>query len=851
MRRVDHIREVLQRRGLRGPVSIQQVVEALRPLAVRPRLAPPEADDSDDPTPELLALSLEERRALGLRDEPIPLRRRFRRAPPLDSIADGRATGVLRVSATAAGPDILRSWVDALSGAWDVAAFQPLLRLRVQALACRNTDGKLSDGSAPQTAQEIGANILEAIEGANEVFASAGIELVFYPAADVEIRNDTKLNQDLVIDPKHPSLWRNPPLSRNELDALAQAHTTQAHRDAISKTYVGRLVVLFAEGTQFVQPQEGWRWCSKCQGLHFGAAGALGPCPAGGQHTTAGSGKYAVALNATGAPGQHQWRWCSKCQGLAFTGHSQGVCAAGGTHATGGSGRYVVTGTSLGLPGQAGWRWCKKCQGLFFSLNDAGACPAGGGHDGSASGGYTLPHGTFPWLLNSPAGFAFSGIDSQFARMTGRVHSPDPGYGPLLAHELGHYLNLAHTHDNTIVLTSDQGADPALTDQKRLDILTKMVRERLDKARLAGTPAAKVADKEFDYDAAHGVSDTAPDIGPQLIDYLNRVTNGGNACGTIGSLTVTLSTAEKVTIAPPRDMVMSYFKGCLNFDLRFSAQQAKRMRAALISGPRRHIVAVQLGDTSTPAERTCAVWNASQQPQVYVWGYTPDDFKKKVGELKAGGMRLRAQQAYTRSGGTRFDGIWNPGSHNEVVVWGWTVADFKAKAAQLHERSMRLVHLESYLLPDGQVRMNAIWNPGAHPQLWFQGWTAADLNPKLSELFGKNFRLAHLNAWTLAGGGVRYDVILNGGSHAQHYILGWTAEDFRKKYDEMWGKGFRLLLLDVHSIGGGLRYDGVWNPSSAPQFVVWGMTREQVRAYYDEMWHQGMRLASMSTARLQ
>lgn len=45
------------------------------------------------------------------------------------------------------------------------------------------------------------------------------------------------------------------------------------------------------------EPQSGWRWCKKCEGLWFAAGGAerKGKCPAGDGHDDADSGQYALA----------------------------------------------------------------------------------------------------------------------------------------------------------------------------------------------------------------------------------------------------------------------------------------------------------------------------------------------------------------------------------------------------------------------------------------------------------------------------------------------------------------------------------------------------------------------------
>ena len=40
--------------------------------------------------------------------------------------------------------------------------------------------------------------------------------------------------------------------------------------------------------------QADWRWCKKCEGLFFAGRPTKGVCPAGGEHTTQGSGKYEV-----------------------------------------------------------------------------------------------------------------------------------------------------------------------------------------------------------------------------------------------------------------------------------------------------------------------------------------------------------------------------------------------------------------------------------------------------------------------------------------------------------------------------------------------------------------------------
>jgi len=137
--------------------------------------------------------------------------------------------------------------------------------------------------------------------------------------------------------------------------------------------------------------QAGWRWCSKCDGLHFILNG-LGACPAGGTHSTSGSGPYVLIDNDPAAPGDHGWRYCFKCRGLFFPNPpDNGVCPAGGAHFGTGSGVYCTIRTVQAEVGQGNWRWCCKCRGLHYAASAPyGTCPAGGQHSTVGSPYYSL-----------------------------------------------------------------------------------------------------------------------------------------------------------------------------------------------------------------------------------------------------------------------------------------------------------------------------------------------------------------------------------------------------------------------------------------------------------------------------
>ena len=816
MNRVTQIRAVLNQRGIFNELTQNQLLDAISSLPRRPKLGVPAyADDTHDPMMELLAMTAEQREKLGLKTPPTVRRLRTPlHIPQPNQVLHPEVITELQQQETAMGSASLGSLI--LARPFKLRTlmprFEPHLRVRVQALVCRNDDGRLSNGSIGQSQQEIGQAIAKTIAAANAIFDGTGIELIFYPSADLQIRNDTRLNQDFIIPTSEQAkLTKTPPLTQAEIDALCSKYDTSPYRNEIARQFPGKLVLLFAEGTtigfQTPPTQKDWRYCKKCQGLAFGGGGK-GVCSAGGQHDFSSSGDYELTFahddTATGV--QDNWRYCNKCQGLAFAGTSKGVCSAGGQHEFSSSGDYALT----------------------------------------------LAHQRQPkWVISSPSGGGFSWEDKEFAKLSAppEVNSDADAesYATFLCHEVGHYLHLWHTFYQ-LGLTGEERANSALTAKQKADIMTQRVKGVLDAELDAGKSTDQVV-RVLDGDSAV-VSDTPPDDSGELLHYLNQAANGGDSCGAIGEVKIQLKNGKTVSYAPDRSLVMSYFKGCINFDQHYSPGQAQRMRDALINKNRRHLVKVQLGETSYPGEYVCATWNPNTNGQFYTWGNSLEDFKNKFDEMKAKGLRLRSQQAYTRNGKTFYDGIWNPGSQSQEVIWGWTVEDFKSKTNELSNKEMRLIHLESYLLPDNQVRINAIWNSGNYQQRWIQGWAGEDLDSKATKMHSQGFRLVHLNAWNLPDGQVRYDALWNPGNYAQFYIRGWAPQDFQKKYGEMWQQNFKLLLLDAHISGGQIRYDAVWNPDSGAQYVVWGKTREQVRADYDEMWQQGMKLTSMNSVRL-
>lgn len=862
------------------------------------------------------------------------------------------------------------------------ASLEPKLRLRVQALVCRNSDGRMSNGHPGQSRAELETAISHAITLTNTIMASANVELVFYPSADLEIRYDTYLNQDFVLyeTPELKKLKQTPPISRDEANAI----TTNYHRNSVAKTYPGKLVLLFAEGTTLSgtrdhfgqagdkplaadfdgdgradvavwRPADGtWHVLASRHGgyrsVQWGQQGDV-PVPAdyGGDLRDdmavwrPSNGTWYILDSSTGKSSTVQWGQQGDIPVPAnYDDHHRASVAVwrpsdGMWHikdvATGKT-RSVLWGQQGDIPvpadydgdGKADiavWRpsngtwyiidsstgktrtvqWGQKgdvpvpahyerssranaavwrpSDGKWYLLKANGTWEA---HQWGQAGDIPVPGGSAPavgadptvwrpsngqwyvferatgnyrhddWQAVSPSGGGFSWSDLEFVKLGGWVN-PDPndyGQATFIAHEVGHNLHLWHTMTEARDYSVSDEEAAGKTDAQLKDFIVSEILRELNEEKAKGTATNLLAQNLMDPDRGSGVTDTSPDPGPHLIHYLNRAAHGSNsgACGPIGSHAFKISTGESVTIAPDRSLVMSYFKGCPGFVNRFSLGQSQRMRGALTDGNRRHLVKVQLGETSFPGEVVAGMWDPNPKGQFYTWNNTYEQFRANYDTQKAQGMRLYSQQAYTKDGVTKYDGIWNPGDYQQDVIWGWEVGHFATRHTTNVANGWYLHHLESYLLPDGQVRVNAIWNKAwANVNTtWVQGWAEVDLIPKLTQMNNSGWRVRHLNAWNLPNNGpVRYDVVWEAVTWREDVVrLNMTGAQVVSEYGYQWNRGYKFRVLDTFRVGGEQRYAGVWNPNTNGQLVLWGHTREQIRETYDEMWNQGWKLGSMA-----
>lgn len=82
---------------------------------------------------------------------------------------------------------------------------------------------------------------------------------------------------------------------------------------------------------------------------------------------------------------------------------------------------------------------------------------------------------------------------------------------------------------------------------------------------------------------------------------------------------------------------------------------------------------------------------------------------------------------------------------------------------------------------------------------------------------------------------------------AQEHLAGDPAprgvlpESYRAKYDELWGQGWRLHLLEQYVAGDSVRYDAVWLPGTMGEFQLYDASHAALVKRINELWNDGWR----------
>jgi hypothetical protein len=219
------------------------------------------------------------------------------------------------------------------------------------------------------------------------------------------------------------------------------------------------------------------------------------------------------------------------------------------------------------------------------------------------------------------------------------------------------------------------------------------------------------------------------------------------------------------------------------------------------------------------AIRWDGVWEPGSTNQSWVLGWAWNDIVRQHQAELAAGRHLIHMQAYDLGGGQmRWDAVWEPGSTNQSWVMGYAMADFAKAFDHNVAAGNHFVRQQAYDLGGGQIRWDAVWEPGSRGTTRAIGWAMADFAKRFNAEIAAGKHCVHMQAYDLGGGQIRWDGVWEDGPRNTSRAIGWAFNDFVARLEQETAAGRSLVHMQAYDIGDGqVRYDAVWEGSSTTQ----------------------------------
>ncbi len=214
-------------------------------------------------------------------------------------------------------------------------------------------------------------------------------------------------------------------------------------------------------------------------------------------------------------------------------------------------------------------------------------------------------------------------------------------------------------------------------------------------------------------------------------------------------------------------------------------------------------------------------------------------------------FQFRADLLKDRSGA--WTAVMAPATDDERHVFGWRYSQFRQKYDQLWQEGWRsLQHVV-----DGEVlswtRMwstarcsySAVWRPGTEGEWQKYSVSYDEFRARYDELWGDGWRL-HLLDTHVVDGEVLYSAVWRPGTEGEWQKYSVSYDEFRARYDELWGDGWRLHLLDTHVLNGEVQYSAVWRPGTGSEIQLPGFAYRDFRREITKQWEAGLRVHTLS-----
>ena len=436
---------------------------------------------------------------------------------------------------------------------------------------------------------------------------------------------------------------------------------------------------------------------------------------------------------------------------------------------------------------------------VIFFRHGKGSTPVGWGHAYPPNTGQTVPS-----IVPLPTD------DVKYVSLPNARNWDTPDNGNFIAHEVGHYLGLFHTHPGwgTSSLYPSTANTAAKAEQALVDFA----------AANGGAPGA------FNGDL---LSDTNPDCCRNIYDLrgLSHTSSGPASItikGTVGGKNVSF------TLTPPRNNLMSYF--FWGAPQTLTSQQKAVVQKTLLSDRRRILIEPPCFPDfhGVPNERfqvcfdywrhrglephtlSCTATHISGSfqpgPRLPVWILqTSAVYQQRFDQYFAQNLRPGRVTVAETAAGARYTGIWRTIEAPFHANHRMTIADFDAEWHA--KRKAGWLNTDLYIYRDGgQVLAAAIWvQKKWDDYATYYDMTADEYVQRRRDFGDKGLAVTTFCAY-VEGGQRRYSAIWEKVSGSWPHWFNMSADGYQQKYNQYAGQGYRLHQIQAY----GNLYSAIW-----------------------------------------
>jgi hypothetical protein len=227
---------------------------------------------------------------------------------------------------------------------------------------------------------------------------------------------------------------------------------------------------------------------------------------------------------------------------------------------------------------------------------------------------------------------------------------------------------------------------------------------------------------------------------------------------------------------------------------------------------------MQLMDVSgygTATQLYAALWVKTAAPPAWQarHGLTATQYQTTFDQLTADGCHPLLVNGYASAGGPRFACIFERGATAPWVArHGLTAAQYQAAFNDFTSQGYVLSWVSGYF--DGtQDLYAAIWRKEQNAPAWEarHGLTSSQYQMYFNDATGREYKLVVVSGYS-DGAQDRYAAIFRKIPHAPAWQArhGLTPAQYQTTFDQLVAQGYRLELVNGHSVGGQDRIAAIW-----------------------------------------